>query len=112
MPTSVDPDWAPYRDGHWAWIAPWGWTWVDEAPWGFAPFHYGRWAVIGGRWGWLPGQIIDQPGYAPGLVAFIGDPGEGFAVAGAPGPAIGWFPLGPDEVYWPSYTRSPTYIRN
>ena len=23
--------------------APWGWTWVDDAPWGFAPFHYGRW---------------------------------------------------------------------
>ena len=27
----------------WVWLRPWGWTWVDDAPWGFAPFHYGRW---------------------------------------------------------------------
>ena len=20
-----------------------GWTWVDDAPWGWAPYHYGRW---------------------------------------------------------------------
>jgi hypothetical protein len=26
-------NWAPYRYGHWAWISPWGWTWVDDAPW-------------------------------------------------------------------------------
>ncbi len=26
-------DWAPYRYGHWSWIAPWGWTWIDDAPW-------------------------------------------------------------------------------
>jgi hypothetical protein len=25
----VDPGWAPYHYGHWAWIDPWGWTWVD-----------------------------------------------------------------------------------
>jgi len=23
--------WAPYRYGHWVWISPWGWTWVDDA---------------------------------------------------------------------------------
>ena len=26
--------------------APWGWTWIDDARWGFAPFHYGRWAYV------------------------------------------------------------------
>jgi hypothetical protein len=26
MPTSVAAGWTPYHDGHWAWIAPWGWT--------------------------------------------------------------------------------------
>ena len=46
IPRSVPADWAPYRYGHWAWIDPWGWTWVDDAPWGFAPFHYGRWARV------------------------------------------------------------------
>ena len=43
IPTRVAADWAPYRDGHWAWVDPWGWTWVDDAPWGFAVSHYGRW---------------------------------------------------------------------
>ena len=38
-PNSVPAGWAPYRDGHWAWVDPWGWTWVDAAPWGFAPSH-------------------------------------------------------------------------
>ena len=47
----------PIRDGQWAYIAPWGWTWVDAAPWGFAPFHYGRWVQVGGRWGWTPGVV-------------------------------------------------------
>ena len=26
--------WAPYRHGYWRWIEPWGWTWIDDAPWG------------------------------------------------------------------------------
>ena len=43
FPAAVPADWAPYSAGHWAWVRPWGWTWVDDAPWGFAPFHYGRW---------------------------------------------------------------------
>ena len=30
--------WAPYRFGHWVWVAPWGWTWVDDAPWDSLPF--------------------------------------------------------------------------
>jgi hypothetical protein len=41
-PSAVAVDWEPYRFGHWVWIAPWGWTWVESEPWGFAPFHYGR----------------------------------------------------------------------
>jgi len=26
-PSRLSADWAPYRDGHWAWVDPWGWTW-------------------------------------------------------------------------------------
>ncbi|MGC2415748.1 MAG: DUF6600 domain-containing protein, partial [Stellaceae bacterium] len=111
-PRSVPADWAPYREGHWRSVAPWGWTWVDAEPWGFAPFHYGRWAQIEGRWGWVPGRLVARPVYAPALVAFIGAPGVGFAVAGGGGPAVGWFPLAPNEVYWPSYSRNAAYIRN
>jgi hypothetical protein len=110
----VDPGWAPYRYGHWAWIAPWGWTWVDDASWGYAPFHYGRWVFIGGRgWAWVPGPVVVgvRPVYSPALVAWVG--GGGFSVAvgfGGGGVAVGWFPLGPREVFVPAYRYSPRYI--
>ena len=42
----VAADWAPYRNGHWAYVSPWGWTWIDDAPWGFTPFHYWRWVQV------------------------------------------------------------------
>jgi hypothetical protein len=95
-PNSVPAGWAPYRDGHWAWVDPWGWSWVDAAPWGFAPSHYGRWAYLDGGWGWVPGDYIAAPVYAAALVAFLTDPGSIVARA-ARDPVVGWFPLGPGE---------------
>ncbi len=112
-PTQVAVDWAPYRYGHWAFIAPWGWTWIDDAPWGFAPFHYGRWVQIHDRWGWCPGEIVARPVYAPALVAFIGGSNFGISISiGHSFPAVGWVPLGPREVFHPWYHASPTYVRN
>jgi hypothetical protein len=96
--------WAPYHYGHWAWIDPWGWTWVDDDPWGYAPFHYGRWIFIGSRWGWIPGPVDVRPVYAPALVVFVG--GGGFVAGGT----VAWFPLGPREVFVPSYRVSPAYV--
>ncbi len=109
-PTVTAIGWAPYQAGHWAWIAPWGWTWVDSAPWGFAPFHYGRWINMGGRWGWTPGPRQYAPVYAPALVGWIG--GVGISIGLADGPPIGWFPLGWNEIYEPRYPVSNTYVRN
>jgi hypothetical protein len=106
VPSSVASDWAPYRDGHWAYISPWGWTWVDDEPWGFAPFHYGRWAYAGNRWCWVPGPVAVRPVYAPALVAFVG--GVGISIGGGPG--VGWFPLAPGEVYVPYYRGSRNYV--
>jgi hypothetical protein len=102
-PRTVAIDWAPYRYGHWAWVDPWGWTWIDDAPWGFAPFHYGRWVIIGGGWVWAPGRMVvgARPVYAPALVVFIGTPGYRGAA---------WFPLGPREVYRPVYRSSDYYL--
>jgi len=74
FPKSVPADWAPYREGRWVWIEPWGWNWVDDEPWGFAPCHYGRWARIHDRWAWVPGEFAPEPVYAPALVAFIPPP--------------------------------------
>ena len=99
----VAAGWAPYREGHWAWIDPWGWTWLDDEPWGYAPFHYGRWLSIRGRWGWVPGPPEVRPVYAPALVVFVGG-GGGFSGN------MGWFPLAPREVYVPSYPVSRGYV--
>lgn len=111
FPARVAVDWAPYRDGRWMWVEPWGWTWVDSAPWGFAPFHYGRWAYIQGRWGWCPGDIQAHPVYAPALVAFVGGSGFSASISIGGGPVVGWFPLGYREAYVPWYSASPTYVR-
>ncbi|HET7930087.1 MAG TPA: FecR family protein, partial [Rhodanobacteraceae bacterium] len=110
-PNSVSANWAPYRDGHWAWIDPWGWTWVDNQPWGFAPFHYGRWVYVRNRWGWLPGPVNVRPVYAPALVAFIGGAGVSVSlrIGGGNGP-VGWFPLGPRDVYVPWFHASHRYF--
>jgi hypothetical protein len=111
MPTRVATGWAPYRDGHWAWVDPWGWTWIDDAPWGFAVSHYGRWANFNGRWGWIPGPVAARAVYAPALVAFVG--GNNFQISVSSGAgAVGWFPLGPRDVYRPAYSASRAYFTN
>jgi len=108
----VPSGWAPYRDGHWVWAEPWGWTWVAAEPWGFAPSHYGRWLRADQTWLWLPhgGGHPGRPVYAPALVAFVGGPGlRGATTAGG---GVAWFPLGPREPYLPAYAASPAYLRD
>jgi len=108
FPTGVVTGWAPYRYGRWAYVAPWGWTWIDDASWGFTPFHYGRWVLVGSTWGWVPGAYVARPCYAPALVAWYGSPGATVSVSiGGP---VGWFPLGPGEVFIPSFYYSRRYI--
>jgi uncharacterized protein DUF6600 len=111
VPRGVVAGWAPYQFGHWVWIAPWGWTWVDAAPWGFAPFHYGRWCFVRGYWGWVPGPIVVRPYYAPALVAFVGGGGWGASVGVGGFVGVGWFPLGPRDVWVPGYHCSPRYFQ-
>jgi len=112
VPLAVQAGWAPYRFGHWAWIRPWGWTWVDDARWGFAPFHYGRWVSWSGRWCWSPGGYVARPVYAPALVAWVGGPHLNVSVSiGGPAlPAVGWVPLAPRDVFVPYYPGSPRYV--
>ncbi len=112
FPNRVASGWAPYSDGHWAWVDPWGWTWVDDAPWGFAVSHYGRWTNLGGTWGWVPGPVRTQAYYAPALVAFVGGSNFQLAISGGNVGGIAWFPLGPREVYRPSYAVSRGYFEN
>jgi hypothetical protein len=108
-PRAVVAGWAPYRFGHWVYVGPWGWTWVEDEPWGFAPFHYGRWAYVNSGWFWVPGPVVVRPIWAPALVAFVGG-GPNFRFSAGVG--VGWFPLAPGEVYVPGYRVSRTYVNN
>jgi hypothetical protein len=106
-PSHVAMGWAPYQFGRWVWVSPWGWTWVDDAPWGYAPFHYGRWAHVRDRWCWVPGPRRVRAVYAPALVGWVGSPGVGVSVTAG---NVGWFPLGPRELYVPARRYSPRYF--
>src|SRR5262249_32648898 len=111
-PSDVPADWEPYHDGHWDFVAPWGWTWIDDQPWGFAPVHYGRWAFIGNRWGWCPGRFERHAVYAPALVAFVGGGALAASISIGGGGPVGWVPLAPGEYYRPPYRVNNTYIQN
>jgi hypothetical protein len=109
-PSNVAVDWAPYRYGRWVWVEPYGWTWIDDAPWGFAPSHYGRWAYSGNRWVWAPGAVRRRPVYAPALVVFVGD-NDNNDPRWDGRRNVAWFPLAPNEVYRPAYHASDRYVR-
>lgn len=115
-PRSVPSGWQPYKQGHWSYVKPWGWTWVDDQPWGYAPSHYGRWANSNNRWVWVPPQREAQPVYAPALVNFIGGMqlvqallGGNTSLGAQASAPVGWFPLAPREAYVPSYSTDRAY---
>lgn len=71
-----------YTNGYWEMTA-YGNTWISLYPWGWAPFHYGRWTYdpyYG--WIWVPGYE-----WAPAWVCWRY--GGGF---------YGWAPLGPNFI--------------
>lgn len=68
-----------YSNGRWAYTD-YGWTWVSDYSWGWAPFHYGRWINdYNYGWMWVPGYQ-----WAPAWVSWRGG-----------GNYYGWAPLGP-----------------
>ncbi len=52
---SVGQDFTPYlTNGNWV-NTEFGWTWVSNYEWGWAPFHYGRWDYDNlNNWFWVP----------------------------------------------------------
>ena len=92
-PRSTSSDWAPYRDGYWSDDHTLGLTWVSNERWGWAPYHYGRWAHVSQQWYWVPTEITRHSTYAPALVAFIAPRAD----------VVGWVPLGPGDPYVPRY---------
>lgn len=65
-----------------------GWTWVSDYPWGWAPFHYGRWDLDNSYgWFWVPGNE-----WGPSWVTWRS--GNGY---------YGWTPMRPGMSTNPSY---------
>lgn len=99
IPTTVAANWAPYRNGNWVWEGGFGWTWIAAEPWGWAPFHYGRWYFSAAyqRWAWYPPPPARiAPAWSPALVGFVGFNAGAVNVGVAFG-NIGWVPLAPYE---------------
>ncbi len=84
--SAVGADFTPYVSaGHWAYDN--DYVWVSDYPWGWAPFHYGRWVSIEGRgWAWIPGRE-----YRGAWVNWSVDDGYSY---------LGWAPMGPDFVWF------------
>jgi uncharacterized protein DUF6600 len=81
-PAVVGVNFVPYSTaGHWV-FTDFGWTWVSDWNWGWAPFHYGRWIFRSHTWGWVPGRV-----WGPGWVAWRSN--RRF---------VGWAPLPPTRV--------------
>jgi hypothetical protein len=110
QPTGQPAGWAPYTDGRWVWEPYYGWTWIGNEAWGYAPYHYGRWFYENSAWFWAPGAPVDAGySYAPAEVGFFGyGDGDGGGDTGGGGgininlnfggfPNIGWSPLAPFE---------------
>ncbi len=90
------PDWSPYSYGQWSYVDDYyGWSWVDNAPWGWAPYHYGRWFWNSGYgWCWWPGARFGVSLWSPALVGFFGWGGGAGLWAG-----LGWVALAPFEAF-------------
>ena len=71
-----DPNWRPYSDGYWAYTD-YGWTWISYEDFGWATYHYGRWANLA-DYGWFGFRgktwIGDRPGShgAPVAITSVG----------------------------------------
>jgi hypothetical protein len=74
-----NPNWRPYTDGYWAYTDV-GWTWVSYEDFGWATYHYGRWARLTDYgWVWVPGYD-----WGPAWVSWR-----------TGGDYVGWAPLPP-----------------
>ena len=112
----VGTDFMPYASaGQWVASNDYGFAWASDYDWGWAPFHYGRWCLLGGfGWSWIPGTI-----WGPSWVDWRY--GGGY---------VGWAPLGPRGVRIPPpralgvrspwrfalanelFRRNPTFVPN
>lgn len=83
--------WRPYTLGRWV-DSDQGWAWVSDEPFGWATYHYGRWALLDAHgWIWVPGDT-----WAPAWVAWRRND-----------ECVGWAPLPPETLYAEEVTFGP-----
>jgi len=100
----------PYRFGHWAWVDPWGWTWVEDEP-GALSVSLRTLGVHRNGVGLAAWPLCFRfpcirraSGVVGGLVSL-----SLFGVGAVE--LAAWFPLGPDEPFFPWYHYSGDYLR-
>jgi len=93
----VGTDFVPYQTaGHWTYSDDTNYVWVSDYSWGWAPFHYGRWAHVNRGWGWIPGRT-----YSGAWVTWrTGGIGYDY---------IGWAPAGPEWYWYNGYAAAWTF---
>src|SRR5436309_3853159 len=80
--------WRPYADGYWTYTDL-GWTWVSYEDFGWATYHYGRWARLSDYgWVWVPGRDADLE-WGPAWVSWR-----------TGGEYVGWAPLPPETIVY------------
>jgi len=112
-PDAVSKSFVPYgTDGRWTYrevvaVMPNGntpyheYVWVSDLPWGWATFHYGRWAFTGERgWAWVAGRR-----YAGAWVDWRAP------ATGNKDSIVGWGPTPPAHVWRVSPGPRPTRAR-
>jgi len=83
QPYDTGDDWRPYGDGRWVYTDA-GWTWDSAEPYGWAVYHYGRWANMRDvGWVWVPGTE-----WGPAWVSWRRSPEY-----------VGWAPLPPEAQF-------------
>jgi hypothetical protein len=83
QPYGVEETWQPYSDGRWVYTDA-GWTWDSDEPFGWAVYHYGRWANVDQvGWVWVPGTE-----WGPGWVSWRHS-----------SQYVGWAPLPPEALF-------------
>ena len=93
QPVAVrDNNWRPYSHGRWV-CSDRGWNWDSDEPFGWATYHYGRWALLRGRgWIWVPGSE-----WAPSWVSWRQNDSH-----------IGWAPLPPETLAYQGHAWDST----
>lgn len=86
-PNEVGADFTPYLTrGRWAYED--DYVWLSDYPWGWVPFHYGRWLWVSAHdWLWIPGRA-----YSTAWVTWrVGDEDNAY---------VGWAPMPPAWTWW------------